>query len=411
MNKILLLLLVTFVVLASSAQSADLDDAIQRHRKGAFLVRTEPGAKVTVEQQRHEFWFGAAISSKVFHPAAPPAEVAKYKRMFLQNFNAAVTENALKWKQMEPRHHRIDYQYVDGMLAWADEHELPIRGHCIYWGIPNRVQDWVKQMDDAELESTLKRRGIEIGKKYGSRFAELDLNNEMLHANYYERRLGADITGKMAGWVKQGNPDSVLYVNDYDILTGNLVDRYVEQIQGFLDAGVPIGGIGVQGHLHAESFDSRALQDSLDKLAVFGLPIRVTEFNVPGQRSRFFKDRSLTLTPEQEQTKADALVEYYRICFAHPAVHGILMWGFWEEANWIPASSMYKRDWTPTPAAVAYRELVFNDWWTSWTGQADERGRCRVPAFFGRHEVTSLGQSQTVELKKEAKAKEVFFSK
>ena len=74
------------------------------------------------------------------------------------------------------------------------------------------------------------------------------------------------------------------------------------------------------------------------------------------------------LTAEEEEAKAEALVEYYRICFAHPAVEGILMWGFWEGANWIPASSLFKRDWTPTPAAEAYRDLVFNEWWTKWEG-------------------------------------------
>jgi endo-1,4-beta-xylanase len=38
------------------------------------------------------------------------------------------------------------------------------------------------------------------------------------------------------------------------------------------------------------------------------------------------------------------LNDYYRICFAHPAVAGILMWGFREGANWIPVSSLYWRD-------------------------------------------------------------------
>jgi len=28
------------------------------------------------------------------------------------------------------------------------------------------------------------------------------------------------------------------------------------------------------------------------------------------------------------------------ICFAQERVEGILMWGFWEGANWIPASSL-----------------------------------------------------------------------
>jgi len=75
------------------------------------------------------------------------------------------------------------------------------------------------------------------------------------------------------------------------------------------------------------------------------------------------------------------------------------MWGFWEGANWIPQSSLYKRDWTPTPAAKAYRDLIFRDWWTKWEGQADANGRCEVPAFFGEHRVTAAGKTKTVTLR------------
>ena len=117
----------------------------------------------------------------------------------------------------------------------------------------------------------------------------------------------------------------------------------------------------------------------------------------------------MKLTPEQEQAKAKALIDYYRICFANPAVKGILMWGFWERANWIPQSSLYLRDWTPTPAAKAYRELVFNKWWTRWKGKADKDGYCRIQAFFGKHRVMVDGSEKTVYLKKSAGPETVSF--
>lgn len=106
------------------------------------------------------------------------------------------------------------------------------------------------------------------------------------------------------------------------------------------------------------------------------------------------------MTPEEEQAKAKDLVDYYRICFAHPAVTGILMWGFWEGANWIPVSSLYKRDWTPTPAAEAYQNLIFKEWWTKDAQTAGKDGVVKVPAFFGRYKVTVNGVSKEVELRK-----------
>jgi endo-1,4-beta-xylanase len=384
----------------SFAEHSVTDAAIEKHRKGTIIIHTRPNAEVTVEQQQHEFWFGAALANQAFGGRMRAEDREKYLELFLANFNSAVTENALKWHVMEPRRGNINYETVDAMLAWTDENKIPLRGHNIFWGIPNRVQDWQKELPDEELRQVIRERALDIGRRYRGRFAEYDLNNEMIHGNYYEQRLGKDITLQMARWVKEGDPEAVLYLNDYDVLTGKRLDDYVRHIRALLDQGVPIGGIGVQGHLHDESFDPAALQDALQKLSVFSLPIRVTEFNMPGQRSRFYKDRNLRMTSADEKAKAEALVEYYRICFAYPQVEGILMWGFWEGANWIPASSLYRRDWVALPAAEAYRDLVFRQWWTRWQGKADDKGRCEVRAFYGRHLVKSGENAEVVELRK-----------
>jgi endo-1,4-beta-xylanase len=378
-----------------------IEARIREHRMGDLIIKAEPGAEVHVEQLRHEFWFGAALSSGAFSGRMNDEDQRKYEETFLANFNAAVTENALKWHDMERRQGEVNYRVVDAILAWTDKHQIPLRGHNIFWGIPNRVQTWLKAMDDATLRETLKARALDIGRRYRGRFAEYDLNNEMIHANYYADRLGPDITKQMADWIKQADPDAKLYFNDYDILTGKRLDDYIEHIRGLLEQGAPMAGIGVQGHLHGENFDPKALQHALNELAKIGLPIRITEFNMPGQRSVFMQQQNLKLTPEQEQTKAKAITEYYRICFAHPAVEGILMWGFWEGANWIRQSSLYRRDWTPTPAAEAYRDLVFKEWWTDSKVKADANGQCRVRAFYGKYAVTSGDQTKEVLLSKE----------
>jgi hypothetical protein len=122
---------------------------------------------------------------------------------------------------------------------------------------------------------------------------------------------------------------------------------------------------------------------------------------MPGQRSKYYTDKIMTMSPEEEEQKARELVDFYRICFAHPAVEGILMWGFWEGNNWIPVSSLYRRDWSPTPAAGAYHDLVYNQWWTSESGKAGADGTFTVPAFFGKYKITVDGVSTEVELSKQ----------
>ncbi len=405
----LCMILCVAISLSANAGSDDIDQMIRKHRMGELTIKAKSRASVQVEQIRHEFWFGAAISSSAFSGRLNSEDERRYKEVFLANFNAAVTENALKWHAMEPRKGRVDYTIVDAILKWTEENDIPLRGHNLFWGIPGRVQSWQKQMDDKELREALRIRATTIARRYKGRFAEYDLNNEMIHGNYYADRLGPGITKQMAAWVKQVDPDARLYLNDYDILTGKQLDNYIKHIRGLLDEEASIDGVGVQGHLHGDSFDPNALRNALDKLAAEGLPVCITEFNFPGQRSRVYRRRDLKLTPDQEKAKAKAITEYYRICFANPAVKGVLMWGFWERANWIPQSSLYLRDWTPTPAAKAYRDLVFNQWWTKWQGRTDKDGYCRLQVFYGKHRVTVDGHEKTVNLTKASGAETVSF--
>ena len=390
------------------ASDADLDASIAKYRMGTLVIRTAPNAKVKVEQIRHEFWFGATLPTGIFSGRGNPDDVARFQEIFASHFNAGVPEVALKWDAMEPQKGAVNYTTLDNILAWARQKGIAMRGHCIFWGVPNHVQDWLKALSDPEFKIAVAQRGRSIAARYRDQFAEYDFNNEMMHANYYEQRFGLEFTRQMALSVKDGDPNARLFVNDYDVLTGNRLADYVQHIQRLLDAGVPISGIGVQGHLHGDSFDAAALQNALDTLAQFKMPIRITEFNFPGQRSKYYTgDRRAEMPPTEEQAKAEALKQYYRICFAHPSVTGIMMWGFWEGANWIPQSSLYKRDWTPLPAAKAYEDLVLNQWWTRWSGTANAEGWAIVPAFYGTHKVTVNDKEIIVTLTKAEGAKVV----
>ena len=192
---------------------------------------------MSVEQQRHEFWFGAALSEGMFNGWVDAQTAAKYRETFLSNFNAAVTENAVKWPGMERERGKVNYGNVDAILKWTEEHGIPLRGHNIFWGTERFIQGWIKALNNDELRATLKKRGNDLASHYQGRFAEYDLNNEMVHGNYYEKRLGPEITKQMADWVREGDPKAVLCLNDYDMLTGRRVADYVAQIRKLLGEG------------------------------------------------------------------------------------------------------------------------------------------------------------------------------
>lgn len=86
-----------------------------------------------------------------------------------------------------------------------------------------------------------------------------------------------------------------------------------------------------------------------------------------------------------------------------------MFWGFWEGTHWNPRSALWRNNWTPTPQGVAYRDLVFNKWWTRAQGKADGKGVYRTRAFYGDYLVIVNGKNQKVTLSKKDKEVVVTF--
>ena len=110
------------------------------------------------------------------------------------------------------------------------------------------------------------------------------------------------------------------------------------------------------------------MQKALDELARFNLPIKITEFDCRAN---------------DEAVQAQTLEDVYRIAFAHSAVQGILMWGFWEKAHDQPNAAILRADFSKKPSAEAYERLVFSNWWTRTEGNTDYHGDFTCRAFFG----------------------------
>lgn len=392
-----------FVVVLAGSIAADavaaekltpeaIEARIREHRMGELVVRTRPGAEVKVEQQRHAFWFGTAISNSMVQGSSrrsmDEATREKYQEVLAANFNAAVHENALKWHNCErSATGGFNYSTAEAIYRWCAANDIPMRGHCMFWATDRNVQGWVKELEGDALREVVERRARDVTSRFKVRIEEFDLNNELIFGDFYRRHLGEGIIKQMALWAKEGNPDAVLYLNEQGSLAGGgrNAEKYVALVRKVLDEGVPIGGIGCQGHFR-EMFDPEKVQETLDRLGQFGLPIKITEYD---------------LASGDGEIKARHLREFYTICFAHPAVEGVLMWGFWEGAHWRPQAALWKRDWTPTPAAQAYRELVFEKWWTKAQGKANAEGIYRVRAFYGTHAVVSGGVRKVVTLRKD----------
>ena len=359
--------------------AAEPDGDPLAHRKATLVIRAAPGAEVQVEQLTHAFPFGTAISRDAFNGRMSEVDRNLYLKTLRENFNFAVHENALKWVQSQPGPGRFDYAMADRMWAWCDAYEIGMRGHAVFWAKTHRTPDWAAELDAAALQRAVDERIDSVMQRYRGRIRDFDLNNEMLDGRFFAERLGEDARVQMFQRAHATSPEAVLYLNENGILTGRRVKAYAELIRSLLDAEAPVGGIGVQGHFEAEA-DAATVRAALDHLAEFDLPIWVTEFDVMSA---------------DEGVKARSLEAVYRVAFEHPAVEGVMMWGFWAGRHWLSGehavpgyTALWDEQWQATPSATAYRRLVFGEWWSRHEVTADASGRVELDVFAGRYRVS-----------------------
>jgi endo-1,4-beta-xylanase len=378
-----------------------IEERIAEIRMGDLIVITSPGSKVIVEQVSHEFLFGTAIPNSLAENSRSPMseyDRDKYLKILSENFNYAVHENAVKWSNTERQKDDVDYSVADRIWELCEERGITMRGHCIFWEKEDFIQPWLFDMNNDELRGAMVRRAISVTDHFRGRIDEFDLNNEMIHGDFFQRRLGYGVINEMAWVVKATNPDVKIYLNEYGILdVGYNVTPFIYQVKNLLLNGVPIDGLGLQAHRAADYStitSSMHVQRTLDALAEFGLPIKITE---------------ALFQWDEEQTRVDELNRLFPIYFAHPSVEAIVIWGFWAGSHWQPYSAWWKEDFTPTAQALAYQKLVFDKWWTSVSGQADNNGKYQIRAYYGDYIISSNGTRKKVTLSKESKRLTVVF--
>ncbi|KAG2595844.1 endo-1,4-beta-xylanase 1-like [Panicum virgatum] len=325
------------------------------------------GASVRVMQMDSSFPFGACINPAVIQDPA-------FVDFFTKHFDWAVFENELKWYHTEAQQGQLNYADSDALLDFCDRYGKPVRGHCIFWAVENTVQQWVKSLDKDQLTAAVQARLQSLLTRYAGRFPHYDVNNEMLHGSFYRDRLGNDVDAFMFREAARLDPGAALFVNDYNVEGGNdpnaTPEKYIEQIAALQQKGAPVGGIGLQGHVTNPV--GEVICDALDKLsAATDLPVWLTELDV---------------CESDVDLRADDLEVVLREAYAHPAVEGVVFWGFMQGHMWRQDACLVNSDGTVNDAGERFVDLR-REWTSHARGHIDSAGHFKFRGYHGTYVV------------------------
>lgn len=283
---------------------------------------------------------------------------------FDRYFNKVTPENGGKWASIEPTRNTYNWAAADEAYNLAETNGWPFHWHVLVWG--NQQPTWIESLPPEEQLAEIKELWGLIAQRYpGIDFVEVV--NEPLHdppfgagnGNYGDALGGRGTAGTPEEWTWIVNafklareifpPTAKLMLNDYSITNdGNATTRYLGIIE-LLKAQNLIDIVGDQAHGFSttEAAPMPNHRANLDRLAAAGLPIHITELDIPG-------------TEDEVQ-----LANYQRIFpvfWEHPAVEGVTLWGYHQNTHWRRTSG----DWLMWGGASAGAQRPALTWLVSY---------------------------------------------
>jgi GH35 family endo-1,4-beta-xylanase len=360
-------------------------ERIEKIRKAELRVTVKdkagkvvPDADVSTRLVRHQFGFGTCVPA---HLLTGPEADEKFKTLVPELFNVATLENDLKWQPLAgDSGASYTLERAKAGVAWLRERGLDVRGHVLVWpgwkNLPKSLRDFEK--DPARLKSEVVRHVRELAGTMKGSLVHWDVVNEP-----FDNHDLLDIVGRdaMVDWFKEtraADPLARLFINDYAILSGGggtspHRDHFDQTIAMLVEKKAPLDGIGMQGHFGSSLTGPEDMLKILDRFARFKKTIWVTEYDV---------------VIDDSELAGAFTRDFYTTLFSHPAVGGIVMWGFWDGSHWKNNAPLYAKDWSEKPAGRAYRDLVLEKWRTRAAGKSDKTGSFAARGFLGDYEVS-----------------------
>ncbi|MGH6888041.1 MAG: endo-1,4-beta-xylanase [Rhizomicrobium sp.] len=240
----------------------------------------------------------AAARGILYGSAVASAEFAEtdFAEALAREAAILVPEYEMKRAIVEAVRGQYDFSGCERILAFARAHDQQFRGHPLLWHKRNPawLEDAVRRSRDerviADYVGTVVRRFRGRARSWdvvNEALAPADGRPDNLRTSFWLETFGPHYIDIAYHAARAADPEVLLVYNDWGCELGAPAnDRFraatLEFLEHALARGVPIGGLGLQGHLRAfgTPVDQKKLATFLTQIKSLGLRILVTEHDV-----------------------------------------------------------------------------------------------------------------------------------
>lgn len=328
---------------------------------------------------------GAAVNTRDLR------ENTKLYETVLKHYSVLVLENEMKPENMNPAPDVYHFDAADAFAEFGQENGIALRGHTLIWH--SQVPAWWFEGSGEdgratreELLARMEEYITTVVTRYKGRIHTWDVVNEAVSDNgdglrgEEENSLWTSIIGDLDGdgkntdYIEQAfylaraaDPDAQLILNDYN-LEGDAakLEAFYLTVKAMLEKGVPIDGVGIQGHINTGWPSVENFEAAIEKLASLkdfdpDFVVQVTELDMSlfswGDES-LEKEMDVILQTQFAVRYAD-LFDMFRRQAEKGNLDMVLTWGVYDGASWlnnypvegrIDAPLLFDRDMQAKPA-------------------------------------------------------------
>jgi endo-1,4-beta-xylanase len=292
------------------------------------------------------FTMGVAVS--------PRALKTDEANLVLQQFNSLTPENAMKMGPIHPKEAEYNWAGADSIVQFAKRNKLKVRGHTLCWH--NQTPSWMFVDDKGNtiskevLLQRLKDHISTVVNRYKGSVYAWDVVNEAisdkpdeyLRPSPWLKICGEEYIAKAFQWAHEADPDALLFYNDYNEISPVKREKMYRLVKSLKDAGVPIHGVGLQGHWAINEPSREQLESTLQRFANLGLNVQITELDISvypkehDARERRPEDANSAFTSEREQQQREKYKMIFELFRKYKnTISSVTFWNISERYSWL----------------------------------------------------------------------------
>ena len=312
------------------------------------LAQAQGGLK---DAYKDYFTIGVAVNMR---NVSTPEHIELIK----QNYNSITAENDMKPQPTEPEEGKFNWTNADKIADFCRANGIPLRGHTLVWH--SQIGRWMFYDDKGELvdKEVLFQRMRNHIHTIVNRYKDIiycwDVVNEAMTDDdsaeipYRQSLLyqiaGDEFIAKAFEYAHEADPNAILFYNDYNAANPGKRDRIYNMVKKMKDAGVPIHGIGMQGHYNIygpsdEDIDAAITKYKtlVDNIHFTELDIRVNE-EMGGQLQ--FSREGVKITSKIQRMQEKKYDDLFKILRKHKdVVKNVTFWNLSDRDSWLGANN------------------------------------------------------------------------